>query len=453
MPQDISNIGVRYKGNTSYGDITIPVKGNDLRQKFQSPLVLMAGKAGAYDGDKPYNEAEGLTMSFRQVTDHIVRFVEFDVQQNNDGTAAAESAAGSTTLEVDASSAPFLRELEVLKFTLEDIRVRIVSIAGTTLTIERLVDTADKRPGTVTPAGVVASSDVTIPSGAEFINLGRAVSNLSSSLKERNYNAVEERSAALQINRADITLPRRRKVQEQNDRSKQTMYTERQKQELFYTMRDLEKNFMFGAMTRDSLGRVNTTGDDNSTAAADADKFSTSDGIFNVIETYAPQNVLTAASIGATGGGAIDMDLANKYMKYIDDRIGQVDHVHLCSSAVFAKIGEAAQNIPGVSYDIPFAESSRDKTTGHHIKTLNTQFGPMTFMIYPLFNGKAKYNNLILSIRKERLELLALKGGEFQWNPGSEENDLDGERGYFIADVGLVLSYAQEHFILEGLTV
>jgi hypothetical protein len=198
---------------------------------------------------------------------------------------------------------------------------------------------------------------------------------------------------------------------------------------------------------------LNATGFSYSTNAVDSEKYSTSDGVINVIETYAPGNVLNAAAIGATGAGVIDMDLASKYMKFITDKLGMSDHIHLCSSSVFAKVGAAAQNIPGISYNIPFAETTVDKTTGHHIKTLQTQFGPMTFHVYPLFNEVAGFQNKIVSVRKERMELLALEGGELQWTGGTEENDLDGQRSKLIADFGLVFAYAQEHFILEDLII
>lgn len=442
--------GVRYKGDVSHGELVLPVTGNDLRKKFLSPLVLFAGKAGAYDGDKSFNESK-ISLKVTQVTDPIVRFLEFDVQQKREGTATALSAAGSTTLEVD--DATFIREREILHFPLQNLNVLVTAIAGNTLTIERPIGVKDKDPRNITPTGVEDSADIDIPAAAEFRNLGRAVTNKSRALEERKYNAVEERSAATQIMRSDQCYSRRRLTQEVNDRSKQTTKDQRKAQELFYIMEDMENCALFGKMHRDSLGRVNTAGDNKSTGATTDEEFTTSDGIFNVIETYAPANVLAAddAELG-NGDATLDMDLISKYMKKMDSEVGSVDHIHLCSADVFNALGKIGQEIPGISYDIPFAELQKDGVTGRHVKTISTQFGPMTFMYHPLLKG-AKYNNLILSVRTERIQLIGMKGAMLQWKDGAEDNDLDGEAGYYISDMGVLVAYAPEHFILDNITI
>lgn len=443
--------GVRYKGDVSHGEIKLPVTGNQLRKKFLSPLVLFAGKAGAYEGEKSFNESK-VTLKVTGTSDPIVRFDEFDVKQPRNGTTTAASLAGSTTLEVSADVAPFLRNFELLHFPVQNINVRIISGGGTaTLTIERPIGVSDRQPGNITPGGVVANGDVDIPASAEFKKLSRAVNNLSKTLQERKYNAVEERSAATQICRSDLTISRRRERQEKNDRTKQTTLDQRKQQEIFYLMEDAEYNALFGKMTRDSKGRVNTATDSFSTAANAEDEYTTSDGIFNVIETYAPDNVLTATTSLGQADATITMDLVSAYKKHIDKKIGaSKDMVHMVSADVFEKIGKIGNEIAGISYDIPFAEMQKDGTTGRHVKTISTQFGPMTFMYHPLLEG-AKYNNLILSVSFDRIQLIVMKGDELRWVANSQDNDLDGTSGYYLSDMGLLVAYAEEHFILEAL--
>ena len=442
--------GVRYKGDVSHGELVLPVTGNDLRKKFLSPLVLFAGKAGPYDGDKSFNESK-ISLKVTQVTDPIVRFLEFDVQQTRDGTASALSASGSTTLVV--TDATFLREREILHFPAQNLNVLITNISGNTLTIERPIGVNDKDPRNVTPGGVVESTDIDIPASAEYRNLGRAVTNKSRTLESRKYNAVEERTAATQTMRSDLCWSRRRLTQEVNDRSKQTTKDQRKAQELFYIMEDMENMALFGKMHRDSTGRVNVAGDDFSTGTTVDEEFTASDGIFNVIETYADENVLAAnaADIGA-GDATLDLDMISNYMKKIDSEVGSVDHIHLCSADIFNAIGKIGNEITGINYNIVFDELQKDGVTGRHVKTISTQFGPMTFMYHPLLKG-AKYNNLILSVRTERLQVIGMKGAMLKWNEGSEANDEDGEAGYYLSDMGILVAYAKEHFILEEITL
>lgn len=441
--------GVRYKGDVSRGEMKLPVTGDQLKKRFLNPLVLFAGKAGPYEGEKSFNESK-ISLKVAGVSDPIVRFEEFDVKQVRDGTTTAASLAGSNTLEIDAESAAFLRSYELLHFPNQNINVRVISVSGTTVTIERPIGVKDKAPGNVTPGGVEANGDVDIPSGAPFRKLSRAVNNLSKTLQERKYNAVTERSAATQIMRSDQTYSRRRLTQEKNDRTKQTTRDQRKAQELFYLMEDMENNALFGKMHRDSLGRVNTNTDSFSTAGTENEEFTTSDGVFNVIETHAPDNVLTPTGELAQANAKMSLALVSAYKKYIDSKVGATDHVHLCSADVFEKVGSIGNEIPGINYDIPFAEKGKDGSTGRHVKTISTQFGPMTFMYHPLLKGD-KYNNLILSVALDRIQIIAMKGAELKWVDSSEDNDLDGEAGYYISDMGLLVAYAEEHFILEGI--
>jgi hypothetical protein len=443
--------GVRYQGDVSHGEMILPVTGNQLRKKFLNPLVLFGGKAGMYEGEKSFNESK-VSLKIAASSDPIVRFKEFDVKQPRNGTTTAISAPGSSTLQVDATVAPFLRNFELLHFPVQNINVRIISGGGTTtLTIERPIGVSDKAPGTITPGGVVPNGDVSIPSGAEFKKLSRAVDNLSKTLQERKYNAVTERTAATQICRSDITISGRRDVQEKNDASKQTTLDQRKQQEIFYLMEDAEYNALFGKMTRDSKGRVNTATDSFTTNANVDEQYTTSDGIFNVIETYAPGNVLTPTAGLGQANSKVTMALVSAYKKHIDKAIGaSKDMVHLVSADVFEKVGQIGNEIAGISYDIPFAENGKDGTTGRHVKTISTQFGPMTFMYHPLLEG-AKYNNLILSVSLDRLQLIVVKGRELKWVSESQDNDLDGKSGYYISDMGLLVAYAEEHFILEAL--
>lgn len=445
--------GLYYKGDVSHGEIKLPVTGNQLRQNFLSPLVIMAGKGGSYDGEKSFNESK-VTLKITGSTDPIVRFEEFDVKQPRQGTSAAVSAVASTTLVVDATIAPFLRDFDTLHFTAQKLNVRIVAGGGTTtLTIQRPLGVSDVQPGTVTPGGVSANGDVEIPDAATFVKLSRAVGDLSKTLQERPYNAVEERSAATQTCRSDLTQSGRRMVQERNDRTKQTTLDQRKQQEIFYLMEEAEYNALYSKMTRESRGRVNTATDSFSTGADASDRFTTSDGIFNVIETYAPDNVLTPiASLGQANAN-MSLALISAYKKKMDKQVGNTSgYMHFVSADMFEKVGSIGNEVTGINYDIPFATGEKDGKTGRHVKTISTQFGQMSFMYHPLLDIE-NYNNVVLSVNPERMQLIAVKGRELKWVANSQDNDLDGISGYYISDMGLLLAYAEEHFILESINL
>jgi hypothetical protein len=449
MPTDQVLSGVRYKGDVARGEMVLPVKGNALRKAFQSPLVLFSGKAGAYDGEKSFNDSQ-VKLQVAGTSDPIVRFIEFDVVQQKTGTIAANSNSGSTALVLTSGDEDYVREYDVLHFGTRDLNVRVTAKNGVNLTIERPIGSYPTSPRTVTPTGATSNADANLISGDEYRNLGRAASNVSTTLAERLYNAVEERVAATQIMRNDQTYSTRRLIQESNDRAKQTTREQRKQQELFYMMEEAESQFLFGKMEYDSQGRVNATGSSNSTGSTAAEEFSTTDGIFNVIETYASSNVLTpqGATLGQ-GSDAMTYDLISEYVKHLDKETGG-GHIHLCSADIFGYVGDVASVISSVNYDIPFV-GEKDATDGRHVKTIMTQFGPATFMYHPLLNDAA-YADKILSIRPERLELITLRGQELNWVPNSEANDSTSESGYYVSDMGLVCAYATEHFILEDIT-
>jgi hypothetical protein len=428
--------------------MVLPVKGNALRKAFQSPLVLFSGKAGAYDGEKSFNESN-VKLQVAGTSDPIVRFIEFDVQQSKTGTIAANSDAGSTALVLTSGDEPYVREYDILHFGTRNLNVRVTAKNGVNLTIERPIGSYPTSPRTVTPTGATSNADANLVSGDAYRNLGRAASNISTTLAERIYNAVEERVAATQIMRNDQTYSKRRLIQESNDRAKQTTRDQRKQQELFYMMEEAESQFLFGKMEYDSKGRVNATGSSNSTGSTAAEEFSTTDGIFNVIETYAASNVLTpqGATLGQ-GSDAISYALISAYVKHLDKQTGG-GHIHLCSADVFGWLGDIGSEITNTNYDIPFV-GEKNSTTGRHVKTIMTQFGPATFMYHPLLNDAA-YSDKILSIRPERLELIVLKGQELKWIPDSQASDSTSESGYYISDMGLVCAYATEHFILEDI--
>ena len=450
MAIDQNLLGVRFQGDVAQGEMVLPITGKQLSKRFLSPLVLFAGKAGPYDGEKSFNESK-ISLKVAITKDPIVRFQEFDVKQPRTGTTTAISALAATTLAVDSTIAPFLRDFDVLHFPIQKINVRIVAGGGTTsLTIQRLAGVKTV-VGSLTPAGVTANADIAIPNAATFVKLSRAVSNLSSTLQERPYNAVEERVATTQISRSDQTYSRRRLVQEKTDKAKQTTREQRKLQELFYIMEDAEYNAFFGKMTYDSKGRVNTATNSFSTAALDKDKYTTSDGIFNVIESYAPANVLTpVASLGQANAN-LTIALLSAYKKKIDKEVGNIEHIHFVCADIFDKIGKVGNELTGINYNIPFADkNSKDDATGRHVKTVSTQFGPMSFMYHPVLDTVGS-TDLILSVATDRIQMIVLEGGELKWVPNSEHNDLDGESGYYIMDAGLLIAYASEHYILEGI--
>lgn len=448
---DNSLLAVRFKGDVSRGEMTLPVTGKELGKRFLSPIILFSGKAGAYDGEKSYNESE-VKLKVAVVKDPIVRFMEYDVQQPRTGTLTAQSLEGSSTIVVNAEIAPFLRNFEILHFPVQNINVRILSGGGTTtLTVERPIG-VKTIVGTITPAGVTPNDDADLPSAAPFVKLSRAINNATNALQERNYNAVTERVATTQRCRSDMTWSNRRLIQEQLDKSKQTKKDQRKLQELFYLMEDAEYNAFYGKMEYDSLGRVNTATDSYSTAASDADKNTKSDGIFNVIETYAPENVLAPVAGLGQANANLTITLLSAYKKHIDSLVGNINHVHFVSADVFEKVGQVGNEVNGISYDIPFSNKEKDGAVGRHVKTVNTQFGPMTFMYHPILNLDG-YNDLILSVAVDRIQLMVLQGGEIKWVPNSQSPDFDGEAGYYISDMGLLIAYAQEHFILEGINI
>lgn len=449
MPTDQVLSGVRYKGDVARGEMELPVKGDALKKAFQSPLVLFAGKAGAYDGEKSFNETK-VKLQVAGTSDPIVRFIEFDVQQSKTGTIAANSDSGSTALVLSAAVSPYVREYDVLHFGTRGVNVRVTAKNGVNCTIERPIGSYPTSPRTVTPTGATSVSDANLVSGDAFRNLGRAVNNISTTLAERLYNAVEERVAATQIMRNDQTYSNRRLIQESNDRAKQTTREQRKAQELFYMMEEAESQFLFGKMEYDSQGRVNATGSSNSTGATAAEEFSTTDGIFNVIETYAASNVLEpdGATLGQSDG-QLTRALISEYVKHLDKQTGG-GHIHLVGADIFGWLGDVGTEVTGINYEIPFV-GDKDSTTGRHVKTIMTQFGPATFMYHPLLND-APYNSKILSIRPQRMEMIVIRGQELKWISDSQAPDSTSEAGYYISDMGLVCAYATEHFILNSVT-
>lgn len=445
---------VDIQGDVGYDDFRVPINGAKKKNlAFTKPLVLMAGKAGPYSGVKSAN-AEDVTLRSIAVNNNTVRFTEFDVQIPRSGTLQADSLTGSTTMEVTTTVAEHLRPQDMLHFPAENLNFRVVSVTSPidgTITVERAIGSQVTTPATVNPAGFTQASDNDVLSGAEFLIIGPAVVQNSRARPVRSYNAVTIREAATQIFRTDIVRSNTRKAQERSSKAIQEKFEERKQQELFYMMDEIESTMLFGDMLADAGGRVNATGSSISTTAdAEGNKYTTSDGIFNVIRKYASSNII-AANSATLGGGTSAMSRTKlNLISQLLDAVGG-GHILLTSKDLLFKINEELTDPTKTQLNLPYDAES--KAAGNPVITYRGLFGELKFQHHPMFDRATKYKKTILAIKPENLGLIALDGRTLKWKPQSQENDRDGEAGYYLAELGLVMSYAEEAYIFNEWTI
>lgn len=445
---------VQFLGDIAYGDVRVQVpNAAKLRLNFRSPLVLAAGKGGVYDGEKSAQGAE-LSLKTISVSTPTVRFQEFDVQQTRVGTAQVASAAGSTTLDVGTAIAGSLRPQDMLHFPTEEMNVRVVSITSPvdgTLTIERAVGSAVTSTATVHPAGFTRATDVDIPIAAQFLVIAPSVVQNSLARVTRSYNSLTIREAATQIIRSDIAISRTRMTQQSTDQAKQVGMEHRKLQELYYIAEELEHMILFGDMLASSGGRINATGSSISTAVdEEGNEYTTSDGIFAVIRKYASSNVLAANSATLGGGSSAVSRTKLNLIAEILDRVGG-GHTILVSAALLQKINDELTDPTKTHLQLAYDGSAKE--VGQAVATFNTLFGKLTFKHHPLFDRATKYQKTMLCVKDENIGLLGLKGAEMTWKDNSQANDRDGKAGYYLSELGAVISYATEFYIFNEWTI
>lgn len=445
---------VQFQGDIAYGDTRVQLpNAAKKRLNFRSPLVMMASKAGPYDGEDSAQMAE---LSFKTIStsNNTVRFQEFDVQQTRVGTAQADSAIGSTALDVGTTVAALLRPQDMLHFPALDMNVRVVSVTTPidgTITIERAVGSSVTSPRTVHPAGFTRFTDVDITSGDEFIVIAPAVVQYSTARPTRSYNALEIREAATQIIRGDIAISRTRMTQQSTDLAKQVSFEERKLQELYYICEEIESMILFGDMITSSGGRINAGSSSLSTVSdSEGNTYTASDGIFAVMRKYAPSNILAANSATLGGGTSAVSKAKLDLIAELLDRVGG-DHVILTSKDLLFKVNAVLTDPTVVQQNIPYTGGKTE--IGNPALTYNTVFGKLEFKHHPMFDRATKYKKTMLCIRKENLALLGLKGAELKWVPESQENDRDGKAGYYIAELGTLFAYAPECYIFNEWTI
>lgn len=450
-----------YEGEVEHKRIQMPVTvGDAMKQRFRSPIVLFTADAGPYDGEKSYNSElkDKLTLRTVVTKDPTVRWEEFNVVQEREFQLPAAINNSVTTITLPEATAALIRVDSVLHFEAANENMKVTAKAAPSggnvdLTVRRGLGTVDVA-GNLVPSGVTTNSGVAHLINAKFRVLATGKQNLSTRGEERKYNSMTTRTAVTQIMRTDLSWSRRRQVQSKKSATKQTTIEQRKLQEIFYFMEDAEHTFLFGKMERDSLGRVDATGNSYATGATGETRTTLSDGIFNVIETYAADNVIAATSIGVAASPALNYSLLGQYAKFLDNKVGNTEKMcHLCSADVFQKLGDVGQDRTGINYDIPFV-GRKDGITGQHVKTIQTQFGDLTFIYHPMLNW-GRYNTMILSLFTDRHAILTLEDGAPKWigdgRTGTLENGADGKGEMYIADWGLLMSYAAEAFMLTGL--
>jgi len=442
-------------GDIGYADLRLTVP--NARKKtlaFNTPFVFMAGKTNEYSGEKT-NQAADVSIKTIVVNNNTVRFNEFDVQIPRTGTLAAESASESDDMDVGTTIATHLRPGDMLHFPVENLNFRVLTVTSPvdgTITVERAVGSALRTPATVNPVGFTRASDATIPISAEFRVIAPTIVQNSLSRPVRNYNATTIREAATQIIRSDIKRSRTRMVQEQSTKALQEKKDERKKQEMFYLTDEIESMILFGDMITDDGGRVNLSSSSTSvTADAEGNVYTASDGIFAVIRKYAPGNIYAANSATLGGGtSAISRAKLNAIADLLDTVGG--GHVLLTSRYVLNKINEVLTDPSLVQNNINF-EGKASKTVGNATLGYSSIWGNLEFKHHPMFDSLTKYKKTILAIKPENLGLITLKDSALKWIDSSQENDRDGDAGYFLTEIGLVMAYATEAFIFNEWTI
>ena len=443
---------VNFIGDIAYGDVRVKVpSGVKKRLAYRSPLVFMAGKGGDYDGDKSENAAE-VRFKTISVSTPTVRFEEFDVQQPQSGTAQSDSDAGSTTLDVGTTVAPYLRPQDVLHFPVTGMNVRVVSVTSPidgTLTIERAVGSSVTTPATVYPAGFTRFTDVDIPSAAQFIVIAPAVVQHSTARVSRQYNALTIREASTQIIRDDLKISRTRLTQQSTNVAKQVAWEERRMQSLNYVTAEIEKMILFGNALASTGGRINATGSSISTALdSEGNEYTTSDGIFAVMTKYASANIYAANATEFGSGTVFTRAKANVLAEMLQALGG--GHVILCSKTLLNSINSVLTDPTVVHPQV--SDDGSQKMAGNAVLSFQTIWGKLQFQHHPLFDLSTKYISTMLCIKPDNIGLLGLKGAELTWKDGAEENDRDGKAGYYLAELGLAMAYASEAVIVNAWT-
>lgn len=451
---------LNFKGDVRHSNIIIPSLENSIK-KENSPLVLvrqLAINGGSYANklakDENFDARPTVKLPGITTKDPIVSWTEFALRRPLSfvTTSGINNSTDTTFTMADAS---VLRVDQVLFFPVgkEWVKVTAVNTGTNTVTIARNLGVTQNTPRTLVPGGVTAKSKQTHASGATFLPLATGVVHGSTFGDTRKYQGIEERVTATQNIRSNMSINNVRYIQQQKDRSKHTQWQSRQEQEVYYMAEELEATLLFGATHYDSLARVGATTGALSTGAEDA-AFTLSDGLFNAIETYASGNVITATSLG---GPVLSYDVISEYIRTIDAAIGTSENtLHMCGYNTFRSIGRIDSTLNNIKYDLKFDKGMEEQRRGTKIRTIDTQFGSATFFIHPMFDtAGTTYANRILTIQKDRLNIAALEGMEFKWSKDSGDHDYNGYSGikkYCEANLGLLLAYADEHFILDGIT-
>lgn len=435
-------------GNSTPLTVTIPGNlGNfDLRLnirsgvKYISNLILLAGKAGEYEGNLS-PASKKVTLQSMSVSTPNFRWTEFNPQKVRNGTFGSYTDV-ATTITVNSSTNLEVNDVIRNDTTGENMLISQI-IDATTIKVVRafgsFITSGDEE---VYPAGLdrdtaLASSTSSDP----WIKVTTAMEHGSTN-RNTKFNNPTVREGSTQIIRKDTSIDGTTLAQEKTSLTKDTLYRSRKEQALLEAFTDLEYTAFFGKMIRSSnygaIGAVTFNGK-NITA---------SDGIFNVITKYASSNIISTTALAGAGN-----DVTIKKLDEISFKLSQRpgNHVIFCGN----KFKRAVQNLAtavnsGFRLNIDSGAKSSDLMT--KVNNYIGSFGNLSFVYHPIFDTTAKLEATILAVNTEALMLVHLKDRVLTWHDNAQDPAFDGEAGFYLGEHGVIVSHAEEHFIFNEFT-
>ena len=436
-------------GNTTAFNITIPGSNVhrdirlDIREKltYISPVVLMHGKGGLYDGLMSEG-SEKVTIRSQGVSSPIFRWTEFDPTKVRKGTLVTFGGVNTTATAMEVNDGSIVKAKDILYFFDTKESVRVTAVSGADLTVTRAYGAKVADSGNY-PAGLTADSGTTIAENAPFLNLGPAMEQGSTN-RDTTFNSVTLREGATQILRGDVSITRTALAQEKTSQSKAVLYAERQKQVALDMIIAMEYQFFFGKLNRSSSGRINTASS-AITVEDNGSPVTTTDGIFNVIRQYASANEISSTALTGAGND-LSVDKLEEIAFKLSQRPG--NKVLFCGNKVKRRVQKLAQATGQLNQTFEGASGK----FGKRIKGYVAAFGDLMFNYHPLFDEDDTLEATILAVNMDAIKLVHLEGGQLQFVPNAQANNYDGKAGYFIGEHGFCIAHAKEHFIFKDFT-
>lgn len=131
-------------------------------------------------------------------------------------------------------------------------------------------------------------------------------------------------------------------------------------------------------------------------------------------------------------------------------KYGSGTKVMICGNTCFAVLNRMASRNSLMSYtanDVP-----RDQTWGLKFTEWHSPFGTLMLIPSPLLSESAAWTSWGFALDMKYLKYAHLKGRDLKFMADKQEPDMDGWKGYFLAEIGLKLTMEEVHGVFMGLT-